>query len=561
MILELRIENVALIERASIRLSDGLNALTGETGAGKSIIVGALSLLLGERASASVVRPGAARATVEGVFDVTRKPGVVALLGEQGIEADDGLLILRREVAAEGRNRAWVNGSAATAAFVGRLGGLLVDLHGQHEHQSLLRPGDQRAILDAFGGADASAESVREAFARREELRDRLAALDRERARAAARSEELSALVEDIEAAHPEPGEDAALDAEGRLLEHSEELALLASSAHDALYGADDSILARLEEQRRALARLTAFDPAREEDGRTLEAAYFELQELGRRLGDYAARLEHDPGRLEQIRVRKDLLFRLKRRYRADTSAELAELARAARRELAALADSEVERRDAVKAMAGAEAALDEAAAELSSKRREGAASLEASLRSTLPALGLPGRFSVRLEPRGEVTRDGAENVAFLFAPNEGFEALPLARIASGGELSRVMLALKAVLASVDRIPSLVFDEIDAGVGGEVAMRVAGALRDVAERHQVLVITHLPQIAARATHHVRVEKEVREGTTITRVEILRGEQRVEELARMLGSPGGATSRRHAEALLAAEPAAPDAPAP
>ncbi len=561
MILELRLENVALIERASVRLGAGLNALSGETGAGKSIIVGALSLLLGERASSSVVRPGAERAMVEGVFDVTGRPGVAAILEEQGIGSEDGLLILRREVAAEGRNRAWVNGSAATAAVVGRLGGLLVDLHGQHEHQSLLRPADQREILDAFGGAAPAAAAVREAFALREGLRERVASLDRERERAAARAADLTARAEDIEAAQPVPGEDAELESEGRLLEHAEELALLAASAHDALYAADDSILARLDEQRRTLARLLAFDPGREEDARTLEGAYFELQELGRRLGDYASRLEHDPGRLEQIRARKDQLFRLRRRYGAETSDDLVRVAEDARRELDEIAGYEAERRDAAQALQRAESDLGEAAAELSSRRREAARALEERLSEALPALDLPGRFEVRLAPREEPGRHGAEAVELLFAPNPGFDPLPLARIASGGELSRVMLALKTVLAEVDRVPSLVFDEIDAGVGGEIAMRVAAALREVAERHQVLVVTHLPQIAARAAHHVRVEKEVREGTTITRVRALEAEARVEELARMLGSPDGETSRRHAAALLAGGAAVSDPPAP
>jgi DNA repair protein RecN (Recombination protein N) len=560
-ILELRIENLALIERASIRLGPGFNALTGETGAGKSIIVGALSLLLGERASASTVRPGAERATVEGVFDVTGQREVLALLEEQGIGAEDGLLILRREVAAEGRNRAWVNGSASTAAVVGALGGLLVDLHGQHDHQSLLRSSEQRAILDAFGGAQPLVTRVREAYERRGALAASLDELDAARERRDARAAELQACIDDIDEAAPVEGEDTALEAEARRLENAEELAALATGVHDALYAADDALLARLDEQRRALARLQVFDPEREEDARALDDAYYAIEELARRVGDYASRVEHDPGRLEEIRVRKDLLYRLRRRYEAESSDALAALAAEARSELESLAGMGARRDRLAADLARAQDAFAEAAGALTEARGEAAAALERALASILPSLGLAGGFQVRLDPRDAIGAQGAERVSFLFAPNAGFDALPLSRIASGGELSRVMLALKTVLAEVDRVPSLAFDEVDAGVGGEVAVRIAHALQEVADRHQVLVVTHLPQIAARAEHHVRVEKDVREGTTLTRVEPLEGDARVRELARMLGSAEGRESLRHAEALLAGDSASPESTGP
>ncbi|MEN8374140.1 MAG: DNA repair protein RecN [Gemmatimonadota bacterium] len=556
MIIELRIRNLAVIERASVTLGAGLNALTGETGAGKSIIVGALSLLLGERASAAVVRPGADKATVEGVFDVSGNERLIAALDEQGVGVEDGLLILRREVAAEGRNRAWVNGLAATASVVGGLGRLLVDLHGQHEHQSLIRPAEQRAILDAFGDAQPAAARVAAAYEECAGLKGHIADLASASAAAEERATELRGRVTDVQELDIEAGEDAALEAEGRLLEHSEELAALAAGAHEALYEAEDSIVVRLDAQRRALARLQAFDPERTEDARALETVYFELQELGRRLGDYATRLEHDPQRLEDIRTRRDLLFRLKRRYGVASSDDLLEIARAAREELAGIENSGLRRQQAERALADAQDGLDEAAKELTRLRRDASRALEAKLRSVLPALGLAGRFGVDLPDAGEVTRSGAESVEFAFAPNAGFDARPLSRIASGGELSRVMLALKTVLAAVDRVPTLVFDEIDAGVGGEVAVRIADALHDVGRRHQVLVITHLPQIAARADHHVWVEKEVHEGTTLTRVEALDGQGRLEELARMLGDSSGEAARRHAADLLS-----PPAPPP
>ncbi|HLV60162.1 MAG TPA: DNA repair protein RecN, partial [Fredinandcohnia sp.] len=440
MLIELRIQNFAVIDRLTVRLSPGLNVLTGETGAGKSIIVGALSLLLGERASADVVRAGEARAVVEGVFDIAENAEVLAILEEQGIEAEDGLLILRREVAAEGRNRAWVNGSATTAGMLGELGRRLVDMHGQHEHQTLVRQDEQRAILDAYAGSEALVAEVAEAHARLSEVRRELADLDRRRREAEERADFLRFQVEEIEKAKLREDEEEKLEEEGNRLEHAEDLARLSGRLHMALYSAEDSVLARLGELRRVLDQLIRIDPSQADAAEILEAAYYNVEELGRRMGAYAAAVEHDPVRLDEIRRRQDLIFRLKTKY-GETLAEVIETGRRARQELDLLDGVGFERRALEKREAEAKATLESLAARLSEERRAAAERLAGEVMAILPELGLAGgRFVVALEPLPEISSNGAESVEFRIALNAGFEPRPLSRVASGGELSRIML-------------------------------------------------------------------------------------------------------------------------
>jgi DNA repair protein RecN (Recombination protein N) len=552
MLVELRIRDYAVVEDLSLTLGPGLNALTGETGAGKSIIVGALSLLLGERASAAVVRAGAERATVEAVFDVGGLPDVEARVEEMGFRPEDGHLILRREVAAEGRNRAWVNGSPATAGAVGELGAALVDLHGQHEHQTLLRPAEQRAILDAFAGAHEGAARVREVHGRVRALSEELAERERRVREVESRADFLRFQLGEIEEARLEPGEDEALEAEARRHEHAEELVQGASGVHDALYAGEDAVADRLSEARALVQRLARFDPALEDVARALEDAYHQVNEVGRRMGDYASSVDHDPRRLEEVRARLDRIFRLKRKYGPTLDDVLATGARV-KDELRALDEADHDLGELRRALTDARGELESAASALGALRRAAAARLAEAVEAVLPDLGLSGAaFEVRVRPLDEVGPHGGEAVEFLVAPNRGFEAMPLSRIASGGELSRVMLALKAILAGADQVPVLVFDEIDAGIGGVVATAVARKLAEVATRHQVFVVTHLPQLASRADAHLLVEKEETAGSTVTRVRTLEGEARVEEVARLLGGdPESATSRKHARELLAA----------
>jgi len=552
MLVELRIRDYAVIEDLTLRLGPGLNVLTGETGAGKSIIVGALSLLLGERASSVVVRTGADRATVEAAFEVGTGSALEARVEELGFRLEDGLLILRREVAVEGRNRAWVNGSPATAGVVGELGRALVDLHGQHEHQTLLRTGEQRAILDAFGGAADVAAEVEELHARCRSLATEVEAREQRVREIESRADYLRFQLGEIDAAKLAPGEDEKLESEARRREHAEELVQGASGIHETLYAGDASLADQLTEARSVLHKLLRFDASLEDDARLLDDAFHGVQEVGRRLGEYAAGVDHDPRRLEEVRQRQDLIFRLKRKYGPELADVLATGDRL-RAELGEVEEAGHEIGEARRALEEATHELAAGASKLTARREEAALRLAKAVSEVLPDLGLPdASFDVRLKPLDGVGSAGAESVEFLVAPNPGFEPMPLARIASGGELSRVMLAVKSVLADVDRIPVLVFDEIDAGIGGVVAGSVAAKLSEVAFRHQVFVVTHLPQLASRAAAHLLVEKEQRAGTTMTRVRALEGGARVEEIARMLGGdPESETSREHARELLGA----------
>lgn len=552
MLSELRIRDYAVVDDLTLTLAPGLNVLTGETGAGKSIIVGALSLLLGERASSAVVRTGADRATVEAVFDIADLPSVRDRLDELGFRADDDVLILRREVAAEGRNRAWVNGSPATAGVVGELGTALVDLHGQHEHQTLLRQREQRDILDAFAGSTGDAGAVAEAYQHLQALEAERDAKEERRRDVESRGDFLRFQLSEIDEADLAPAEDEQLEEEAGRHEHAEELVRGTTGASEALYAGDESVSDRVADVRHALRDLARFDASLAGHADALDEAYHLIAEVGRALGDYATSIDHDPARLEEVRRRLDRIFRLKRKYGPELADVLA-TAQRVRAELAELDAAEHDMSELERRIGQAEKELGVVAERLSGKRREAALRLGREVEEQLPALGLKGAsFEVRLTPYDSVSAGGAEGVEFLVSPNPGFDPMPLARIASGGELSRVMLALKAILAEVDHVPVLIFDEIDAGIGGAVGAAVGEKLRDVAARHQVFVVTHLAQVASRANHHLLVEKKVDGGApTATRVRALEDDARVEEIARMLGGdPGSATSREHARELLA-----------
>jgi len=551
MLIELRIRHYAVIDDLSLELGPGLNVLTGETGAGKSIIVGALSLLLGERATADVVRSGERRALVEGTFDVRGNPEIVARCEAAGIDLDEGWLILRREVQREGRNRAWINGSPATAGRIAELATGLVDLHGQHEHQALLRPAHQRAILDAYGRASAEVKEVAEAFETARELSSLLEAARVRIAEARERSDYLAFKATEIEAAAAEEDEDERLAGEARRLEHSEELLELSGSLSEAVYGEEGSLVERLGEIGRRMGDLTRIDPDTGELADLLDTARLTAEEMGRRLGDYHRSVEHDPGRLEEIRRRQDELYRLKSKYGA-TLPDVIEAGRAARAELERMEILEQELPALETELGEGRARLTAACIRLSARRLAAAQRLQREISAVLPELGMPaGRFEVELVPTEAPRAFGAEGAEFRVSLNAGFEAGPLARVASGGELSRVMLALKTALAGVDQVPTLVFDEIDAGIGGQVAHQVAARLAAVSAGRQVFAVTHLPQIAAVADVHLHVVKDDADGRAAARVRRLQGDERVAEMARMLGGdPNSAASRRHAEELLA-----------
>ena len=550
MLTELRIRNFAIIESLSLPLARGFNVLSGETGAGKSIIVGALGLLLGERASVELIRTGADRATVEGVFDVADRPEIAVLLDERGIDAEESLVVLKREIAAAGRTRAWVNGTTVSAAILAEVGRLLVNLHGQHEAQTLLDGDAQRRILDAFAGATESASGVHEAYDALAAVRREIADLRRRRAEAEKRADYLRHVVNEVETAKLTDGEDARLEDEARRLENAEELRELSSGVVECIEGEEESALQRLAAVQRLLATIQRVDPTLIRLQELYDAAYYNLEALARELSEYEASVELDPERLEAVRRRRDLLYRLTKKYGPGLT-DVIEAGRAARAELDLVDSAALDLRTLETRERAADESLRVRAAALTAMRAHASERLARAVDEVLPDLGMPdGRFHAALVPMRDVGPEGAETVEFRVSLNVGHEERPLARVASGGELSRVMLALKTILARLDRVPTLIFDEVDAGIGGRVGLQVGETMRRVAAYHQVFAITHLPQIAARAHHHILVSKGARGGVTTADVAVLDGDLRVSEIARMLGGdPESDVSRAHARELL------------
>jgi DNA repair protein RecN (Recombination protein N) len=547
-ITELRIRDFLTIADVTLRLGPGLNVLTGETGAGKSMLVDAVALLLGERAESTLVRPGAARAILEGAFEI-EEAGLRRRLEAQGLDAEDGQLVVRREIGADGRSKAWVNGSPTTVTVLARLGSVLVDLHGQHETQSLLHTEAQREILDAFAAALPERAALAEAHANVEALREDEASLIARRDEVRRRADYLRHVVQEIDAVRLKAGEDETLDLEGRRLGHAGTLAEQARQLVSLLDGEDGGALPALGAANRLIGNLERIDPGLGAWRELLDGAYTNLSELAGLAASYAEGLEEDPDRLAEVERRRDLIYRLKQKHGGSLEAVLETRASAAR-ELDLLDTADLDLRQLGARRVAAEGACAAAADALSAKRSEASSRLARGVTRLLPSLGLGGgSLDVELKALGRIDGTGQESIAFMVRLNPGLDARPLGRAASGGELSRIMLALKVVLARHDAVPTLVFDEIDQGIGGEVGARIGEALAEVAERRQVLVITHLPQIAARAERHLVVSKAARKGIATSDVQLIHGEDRVGELARMLGDPDAATARRHAEVLL------------
>jgi DNA repair protein RecN (Recombination protein N) len=550
MLTELRIRNFAIIESLTLPLARGFNVLSGETGAGKSIIVGALGLLLGERTSADLIRTGADRATVEGVFDVADRPELAALLDERGIDAEESFIVLKREIIATGRTRNWVNGTTVSATILAEVGRLLINLHGQHEAQTLLDGDAQRRILDAFAGCSDACAGVHAAHDALAAARREITDLRRRRADAEKRSDYLRHVAQEIEDARLVDGEDARLEDEARRLENAEELRELARGICAGIEGDDETVLERLATVERSLASIRRIDPALARLQELYDAAYYNLEELARQLSEYESSVELDPARLDEVRRRRDLVFRLTKKYGA-TVGEVIDTGRTARAELDLVDSADLDLRALEDREKAAQATLESRATALTAARAAAADRLGRAVDEVLPDLGMAdGHFHPALFPLRDIGPDGAEGVEFRVSLNVGHEERPLARVASGGELSRVMLALKTILARLDRVPTLIFDEVDAGIGGRVGLQVGETMRRVATYHQVFAITHLPQIAARGHHHILVAKGARGGVTTADVTVLDGDARVAEIARMLGGdPESDVSRAHARELL------------
>ncbi|HEY6220356.1 MAG TPA: DNA repair protein RecN [Gemmatimonadaceae bacterium] len=550
MLTELRIKNFAIIDSVALPLAPGFNVLSGETGAGKSIIVGALSLLLGERANSDLIRTGADRATVEGTFDIGKDQALAALLDERGFEVEDGVVVLKREIATTGRGRAWINGSTATASVLSEVGRALVNLHGQHEAQTLLDPDSQRRILDAFAGATSEAAAVHKAHEELATIRRTITELSKRRGDAEKRAEYLRHVVKEIGDAKVVVGEDERLEDEARRLEHADELRQHAATITGSIDGDEHGLRELLATIGRELNAIQKIDPSLDRLRELYDAAYYAIEELGREVDLYEAGIELDPSRLENVRARRDLLFRLTKKY-GPTIADVIRSGEESRAELELVDSGGLDIGVLEKRRTASEAKLRELAADLTKHRSVGAKKLAKAVDEVLPELGMAdGRLTVELTPLPEIASTGAEEVVFKVSLNVGHDARPLARVASGGELSRVMLALKTILARLDGVPTLVFDEVDAGIGGRVGLQVGDTMRRVAESHQVFAISHLPQIAARAHHHIVVSKGARGGVTTADISVVSGQGRIDEIARMLGGdPESDVSRAHAAELL------------
>ena len=541
----LRIRNLAVIESVEVEFEAGFNVLTGETGAGKSILVEAVGLLLGGRASADLIRTGETQATIEAIFEAPRRaPGGHA--AESG-ECEE--LVVRREISNQGRSRAFINGALATAGALRDLSERLVELHGQHEHQALLDPLTHLPLLDGFAGLRQRAERVASAW---EDVRVLRAQLDRSRMDAgekAARLDLIAFQLGEIEKAAPKPGEDEELAATRQVLASAERVQRLCEESYSSLYESDGAVLAGLGGVWKRVGELAAIDPQFSSYLDARDAIKSQLEDLAFFLRSYADGVDASPDRLQQVEDRLALLDRLKRKH-GGTLENVIQTGETLRRERELLTGAGERSEDLQRDLAAATSRYLGAARELSASRREAATRFSSALEVLLASLAMPRtRFEVRFNdrplPEDAWSERGIDQAEFYVSPNPGEDPRPLARIVSGGELSRVMLALKTLAVKTPGVisgsdvrkshqVSLIFDEVDAGIGGRVAEVVGANLAALGREFQVLCITHLPQIAARATTHFRIEKQVRGKRTVTSVERLDAASRVEEIARMIG---------------------------
>jgi DNA repair protein RecN (Recombination protein N) len=555
MLSTLRIKNLALVADLTLELQPGYNAITGETGAGKSVIMGALNLSLGQRADRTLIRSGAESCTVEAVFDVKElRAPLKAFLDENGLEpCEENQLVIKRTFSSAGTNKQFVNGSPTTLATLATLGQWLVDMHGPHEHQSLLHPAKQLAILDAFGGLEPKRDEFASLVRERGRIEAEKAALIVDEKTYAQQLDLLRFQAREIEGAKLQPGEDEQIDAEYKRASNAARLLELSQTAVGILSDNDGSVLTQAGALGRVLHDLQRVDPSAESLVQQHEQGVSALRDLQTELSRYADSVEIDPARLHELEERLNLLQTLKRKY-GPALADVIVFGEEARRKLQSLEqrDSELARLNAQLENLGRE--LIRLGQQLSGERKKLTPKLNKAIVKELGALGFQeGKFDVTLTTQAvgngaEFSSSGLDTIEFQFAPNPGEPARPLRSIASSGEMARVMLALKTVLAAEDEVPVLVFDEVDANVGGETANAVGEKMKQIAQNHQVLCITHLAPVAAHADAHFVVTKQMKEGRTISTIDLLDKASRVDELARMLGGSGTA-ARKHAEALL------------
>ncbi|MBR9760839.1 DNA repair protein RecN [bacterium] len=541
----LKIRNLALVDQLEWELGSGLVGVTGETGAGKSVIVGALKLVLGERADKGLIRTGEEQCKVEAIFNLSDSSAIDAILEEVGLDpCDENELIIRRVVGTSS-NKQFVNNGAATLGVLRKIGQHLVDLHGPHDHQSLLSAERQLAMLDAYSGAVKDLSSYREQWASWRQAADDYETARAQREIGDQEKELLRFQVEEIDSAELKPGEEEELEERYRRTSNASRLGELAGKAVQLL---STTVNSGLEELQRTVVELSSIDPAIKELSDEVEGANIQMQELERGLVDYLGELELDPEEVREVEGRFNLVESLKRKYGPGLE-DVIEHAEEARQRLAGSDNREEYLKGLKELVDGAMKALRAKARKMSTKRKKHATALANEVRSHLVDLGFKqAEFEVQLEVREEPGPHGLENVEYLFGPNPGEPLKPLRQVASSGEISRVMLAVKNALADQDSTPLMVFDEIDANVGGEIARAVGEKMASLGERHQVVSITHFPQVAAVAHQHFLVEKRVEGGRSISSLVEVAGEERVDELVRMLGG-GGTEVREMAKSLL------------
>jgi DNA repair protein RecN (Recombination protein N) len=557
--------NYALVDRVELTLGSGLNVFTGETGAGKSILIGAMAALLGERAAFQYPRDPEKKAIIEGLFVNCSSPRLKQFLRENALETgeDDGFL-LRREFMPNGRSRAFINDSPISTAILDALSELLADMHGQHEHQSLLQARTHLRYLDAFGGLEELAAQVAAAFAKVRAAQDGYTEwLSRQKDLQEKREFNLFQLQE-IKSVDPQPGEEESLVQEERLLSSAERRVQLSSQIYQWLYEAEGAVQSQLKSALSALEELSDIDGSLHALHRDCEAASVTLQEAAQEIQRYKSHIEFNPARLEQVRQRLANFNRLKRKYGGAMDGVLER--RAALE--ASLADLENFSEKVValeKQLVAARQQYTELCLRLSAQRLQAAADLQKTVPAILAELGMAGaqfEVAVKIQPDEKafvavdgqpvrVSATGIDHVEFFISANPGQAPAPFAKVASGGEMSRLMLALKSILAERDDVPVLIFDEIDAGISGRIAHAVGKKLQQLAASHQIICITHLPQIASAGAHHFLVEKDIRNGKTATAVRLLKNQERPEAIARLLvGETISETHLRSARDLLA-----------
>ncbi|HXV44946.1 MAG TPA: DNA repair protein RecN [Anaerolineae bacterium] len=574
MLVELNIADFAIIDKLSLTFNGGFNVLTGETGAGKSIIIDAVSMLLGGRADTSFVRAEADRARVEGVFRLPEHLQAVInpILEREGLEGDaPDTLVLGREIRSTSRNFCRVNGSTVNLNILEEIAGALVDIHGQSEHLSLLQVRQHQVFLDRYAGLDEQREALTAEVRQLRQVRQELADLRRDAQHLARRLDQLSFQVEEIGAAKLKPGEEAELNIERNRLANAEQLSQFASEAYRLLIEGGDtdqpSAADLVGQAGRAIGNLLKLDPTLQDQQQLADNLNYQLEELAGTLRDYSENIDFDPTRLQEVEERLSLIFSLKRKY-GDSIEEIIEFGERAKAELENISHSEERIEELREAEESLRRSIGQMALALSTARREAGETLAQGVVSQLADLGMAkADFAVELKwtddpngvyvetDQGEILtlacdERGIDRIEFLIAPNPGEPLKPLVKVASGGETSRVMLALKTVLASADETPTLIFDEIDQGIGGRIGGVVGRKLWDLSHQgqHQVLCVTHLPQIAGYGDTHYHVTKQVSGARTQTGVEVLAGDGRVEELAQMLGTLSQSTRQSAREIL-------------